>query len=490
MINITKNETKFNDLEEKMWKKKMQEGLEELKEQLRKIDKELLKSKNNNELKVKDFQKTTIKCKFGDLEISRRRYTLKKNGETKIVYLLDIYLELGYSGQYSQSIVEMVLKEATEKSYRKTAETIRENTNVSITHTAARKILIDFSENHIEKMEKEKLKLYEKGYIEGEKELKIVYEESDGIYISKQSKKKNKKARKGKKLKSEIKIGIVHEGFEKRYSNDFRVKNKQMVATIKDAKYFKRLVDMTIGTTYKESSVEKIIINADGAGWCKDIAESPKERYQLDMFHIQKKITESIEDKEYKELMSGIVKTDKPEYIFNIMYNYKVELEHDKKAEELEKVKELEVYLRNNKKGLLRYQYDLGLTQEEIENLEETEYRNLGTEESQMYCGCRKRMKNNRTSWSDRGSEAMVKVISYIKSNLLEDLITGKMKKAIEKELDERIPEPKKMRKIKIGKIKYATKNSILESLTGFRRLKLKNLLRDKSFNEMHIIGN
>jgi len=170
MINITKNETKFNDLEEKMWKKKMEEGLEELKEQLRKIDNELLKSKNNNELKVKDFQKTTIKCKFGDLEIYRRRYTLKKNEETKMVYLLDIYLELGYSGQYLQSIVEMVLKEATEKSYRKTTETIRENTNVSITHTAARKILIDFSENHIEKMEEEKLKLYEKGYIEGEKE--------------------------------------------------------------------------------------------------------------------------------------------------------------------------------------------------------------------------------------------------------------------------------------------------------------------------------
>ena len=35
MINITKNEIKFNDLEEKMWKKKMQEGLEELREQLK-----------------------------------------------------------------------------------------------------------------------------------------------------------------------------------------------------------------------------------------------------------------------------------------------------------------------------------------------------------------------------------------------------------------------------------------------------------------------
>lgn len=490
MINITKNVIKFNDLEEKMWKKKMQEGLNELKDQLRKIDDQLLKDKDNAELEVKDFQKTTIKCKFGDLEFYRRRYKLTKNGKMKMVYLLDIYLELGYSGQYSQSIVELVLKEATEKSYRKTAETIRETTNVSITHTAARRILIDFSENHIEKLEKEKLKLYEKGFIEGQKELKMIYEESDGIYISKQNRKKNKKSRKGKKLKSEIKLGIVHEGFEKRYSNDFRVKNKQMIATIKSAKYFKRLVDMTIGTTYKESTIGKIIINADGAGWCKDIAESPKERYQLDMFHIQKRITEAVTNKEYKELMSNIVKTNKPKDIFNIIYNYKVELKYDENEEELKKVKELEEYLRNNEKGLLRYQYDLGLSQEEIEKLDETEYRNLGTEESQVYCGCRKRMKKNRTSWSDDGAEAMVKVISYIKSNLLDDIITKRMEKAIQEELSKRIEEPKKVRKIKLGKIKYATQNSILESLTGYRKQKVIDLLRNKTFNQMRIVGN
>ncbi len=37
-----------------------------------------------------------------------------------------------------------------------------------------------------------------------------------------------------------------------------------------------------------------------------------------------------------------------------------VELEYDKNKEEL--VKDLEKYLENNRKGLLRYQYDLGLT--------------------------------------------------------------------------------------------------------------------------------
>lgn len=107
-----------------------------------------------------------------------------------------------------------------------------------------------------------------------------------------------------------------------------------------------------------------------------------------------------------------------------------------------------------------------------------------------MYCGCRKRMKKNRTSWSDRGAEAMVKVISYIKSNLLKDLITGNMEKEIQKELNEREPEPVKIKKIKQGKIKYATKNSIIESLTGFRKQKLIELLRLKGFNEMRIIGN
>ena len=64
------------------------------------------------------------------------------------------------------------------------------------------------------------------------------------------------------------------------------------------------------------------------------------------------------------------------------------------------------------------------------------------------------------------------------------------MEKSIQRELSERIEEPKKIKKVKIGKVKYATKNSILESLTGFRRQKLEDLLRIKGFNEMRIIGN
>ena len=38
--------------------------------------------------------------------------------------------------------------------------------------------------------------------------------------------------------------------------------------------------------------------------------------------------------------------------------------------------------------------------------------------------------------------------------------------------------------------VKYATKNSILESLTGYRKQKVIDLLRNKTFNQMRIIGN
>lgn len=188
--------------------------------------------------------------------------------------------------------------------------------------------------------------------------------------------------------------------------------------------------------------------------------------------------------------MSGIVKTEKPEYIFNIIYNYKVELEQDKKEEEIKKVKELEEYLRNNEKGLLRYQYELGYNIEELNKKEETEYRNLGTEESQMFCACRKRMKKNRTSWSDIGAEAMIKVISYEKSKKIEEIINGEMKKAVEREIKSRIPQPKKIKRIKVGKIKETSKNIIIDSLSRFNRLYVKDLIRLKSFNEMRIIGN
>ncbi len=54
---------------------------------------------------------------------------MQVNGEKKYVYLLDEFLEINEIGQYSQSVIEMIVREITKKSYRETAKTILEGTD-------------------------------------------------------------------------------------------------------------------------------------------------------------------------------------------------------------------------------------------------------------------------------------------------------------------------------------------------------------------------
>ena len=433
---ITDEKVNFNSLEENTYKKVMKLGRELIIDNLRTLDNLIKQYRDKEIFKVKDFQRTTIKTKLGEIEFSRRRYEMEINGIKKCIYLLDELLEINCIGQYSQSVVEMIIREITKKSYRETAKTVSEDTESQITYTAVRKIVLELGEK-IKNLEEEKIKLYEEGKIEGTKEAEYIFCEHDGIYIKKQKAKKEekKKKHKEKKIKKkrskkkkngiELKIAVIHEGKEARYENDFKLRNKIIVGTVGKAKELKRIEDTAIGTTYKEYAIKKIIINGDGADWTGSIVEGAKEIFQLDMAHIQKKMYMAVSDKEYLKKMQEIVYTEKVKEIFSLIYNYKVELEADKKIEELKKVKELEKYLKNNINGIQRYQYKLGYKEKDIERNEEKLPR-LGTEESQMYCVCRDRMKKNRTSWSIEGAEALLKVIMYKMNETIEGVITKK----------------------------------------------------------------
>lgn len=83
-------------------------------------------------------------------------------------------------------------------------------------------------------------------------------------------------------------------------------------------------MDVELGTRYEESSIQRIIVNGDGAGWTHSLVERTKEIFQLDMAHIQKKIYDAVKDEEYRKMMREIVYTSTPEEIFNIIWNYKV----------------------------------------------------------------------------------------------------------------------------------------------------------------------
>ena len=483
MSMLSNEKINFKSLEEKTFKEMMKLGRKIIQDELRMLDKLILDYRDKEIFKPKDFQPTTIKTKLGEIPIARRRYKMVINGEQKIIYLLDELLEINDFGLYSQGIVEMVTREITKKSYRETAKNI----------------VLKLGEK-IKKLEEEKIKLYEEGKIEGEKETQYIFCEHDGIYIKKQKSKKHKgkkkikvrhfKKKKSKKKKKgiELKIAVIHEGKEPRYTNDYKLKNKIIVGTASKAKDLKKIEDATIGTIYKEHTIKNVVINGDGADWTGSIVEGAKEIFQLDMSHIQKKIYMAVRDEEYLKKMQYIVYTEQAKDIFSLIYNYKVELETDNKISELEKVKELEEYLRNNEKGLQRYQYKLGYKEEQLEEIKE-ELPSLGSEESEMYCTCRERMKKNRTSWSVIGAEALLKVIMNKMNGTIVEIITNKAKKKIKEELASRIPEPKIVKKKKESKIIYAGRYEIANNFTGRAKQHVIDILRDKKCSELMIIN-
>lgn len=495
---LSKEKVNFNSLEENTFKKMMELGRKIIVDELMMLDKAIKEYRDKEIFKVKDMQTRTVKTKLGEITYARRRYEMTINGTKKYIYLLDELMEISEFGQYSQGIVEMVVREVIKKSYRETAKTITEDTESQITYSAVRNIVIAIGKK-IKEIEEEKIRLYEKGEIEGQKSAKYVFCEHDGIYVKKQAeKKKDKKMKKNKQKKKkekknkrkgiELKIAVIHEGKEKRYSEDYKLKNKILIGTALDATKLKRLEDMTIGTTYKEYELKKVIINGDGADWTGNIVKGAKEIFQLDMAHIQRKIYMAVSDEEYLRQMQHIVHTEKPEGIFSLIYNYKVELESEGKNKELEKVKELEEYLRKNKAGIKRYQYKLGYTNKDIEEKEE-EIPTLGSEESEMYCVCRDRMKKRRMSWSETGAEAMLKVIVNHMNSTIKEVITKKAKEKIVEELAQRVAEPVKVKKEKQGKIIYAGKYQIANNFTGKAKDYVINLLREKECSELRLIN-
>lgn len=497
---ITNEKMNFNSLEENTFKKVMELGRDLIRDELKLIDKLIKQYRDKEIFKIKDMQITTIKTKLGEIEFSRRRYEMEINGTKRCIYLLDELLEINSIGQYSQSIVEMIVREITKKSYRETAKTVSEDTDSTITYTAVRNIVIALGKK-IKQLEAEKIKLYEKGEIEGTKEAKYIFCEHDGIYIKKQKSKKHKgkkkfkvknfKKKKNKRNKNgiELKIAVIHEGKEPRYTNDFKLKNKIIVGTALTANDLKRIENTAIGTTYKEYAIKNVVINGDGSDWTGSIVEGAKEIFQLDMAHIQKKIYMAVSDEEYLKKMQEIVYTEHPTEIFSLIYNYKVELEFDNKIAELEKVKELEEYLRNNEKGILRYKYKLGYKEEQLKEIEQ-ELPSLGSEESHMYCVCRDRMKKNRTSWSLEGAESMLKVIMNRMNGTIKEIITKKAEEKIKEEIAKRVPEPKKVVKRKYEEIRYVGTAKILENITrNYTKENIKNLLREKKCSELMLIN-
>ena len=424
---VTEEEMKFNSLEKKIFKFVCSFGCLIIKLILESYDRKIMKVRDTKKYRHKGLRSTSIKTVMGEVEYRRVMYEVEENGIKKNVYLLDEKLHINTEGKESENLVEKIVEIVPiTDSYRKAETVLKETTNVTLSFERIRNIVINLGDK-ITKKEKEESKMLDKGQlVAGLKEITVLFEEADGLWINLQGKdrkerleknkkkceKENKEFNPRQKIKTELKLHVMYEGWKK---DDKRhpLINKQYIAGMMKPKELKKLRDARV---YQEYDVEKIklrVVNGDGAKWTKGIT-AKGGIYQKDQFHIMQEIVRDV-PKEYRNIIEELVKTKQYDKIEKAIEGLKKELGGEYKA--VKKLNALQSYLSS---GLERYQ-DIAEVPKAPEGVE---YRNMGTQESQIFSKLKKRFCSGRKAFSERGANALAKICVLSEKFSLEELET------------------------------------------------------------------
>lgn len=424
---VTKDEIKFNDLEKKIFKFVCSFGCMILKLMLETYDRKLMKARDTKKYRHKGLRGNTIKTIMGEVEYRRVMYEIEENGIKKTVYLLDEKLHINTEGKVSENLIEKAVEIVPiTDSYRKAETVIKETTNATLSFEAIRTLIVKIGDK-ITKKEKEERKLLDKKQlVAGLKEITALFEETDGIWINLQGKdrqkrleqqkekckKENKEFNPKMKVKTELKLHVMYEGWKKDDPRHTLV-NKQYMAGIMKPKEIKKLRDARVYQQYKEEKIKMRVTNGDGAKWTKGITVAGGF-YQKDQFHIMQEIVRDV-PKEYRNIIKELVNTKQYDKIQTAIEGLKYEVGGEYKA--VKKLNKLQSYLSN---GLERYQ-DVIEVPEEPKGIE---YRNMGTQESQIFSKLKKRFCSGRKAFSEHGANALAKVCVLSEKFRIEEIET------------------------------------------------------------------
>ena len=424
---VTEEEIKFNSLEKKIFKFVCSFGCLIIKMILESYDRKIMKTRDKKKYRHKGLRKNTIKTVMGEVEYVRAMYEVEEEGIKKRVYLLDEKLHINTEGKASENLVEKIVEIVPiTDSYRKAETVLKETTNATLSFEWIRNIVVRLGDK-ITKKEKEERKMLDKGQlVAGLKQITALFEEADGLWINLQGKdrkerleknkkkceKENKEFNPKQKIKTELKLHVMYEGWKK---DDKRhpLINKQYIAGMMKPKEIKKLRDARV---YQQYDVEKIklrVVNGDGAKWTKGIT-AKGGIYQKDQFHIMQEIVRDV-PKEYRNIIEELVKTKQYDKIEKAIDGLKVELGGEYKA--VKKLNTLQSYLSS---GLERYQ-DIVEVPEAPKGIE---YRNMGTQESQIFSKLKKRFCSGRKAFSEHGANALAKICVLSEKFSLEELET------------------------------------------------------------------
>lgn len=420
----------FKEFEKKTFAWGCQICQEFTREFLERYDQILMEQRDKKKYRNKGLRQTTIKTVYGEVTYRRTVYEyVSDDGEKCFVYLLDENLELDPVGLISVNMAELMIHGITEMSYRECAAKVSEMTGQTISAMGVWNVIQALGEKVCED-ERELVKDYEAGRIHGEKEVPVLFEEADGVYVKLQGKDRKQSGRD----KAEIKVAIAYDGWKRAGKDRYILQDKVVVAGFSKAKEFQAYREAAIAEKYNLDEVTQRILNADGAGWIKKVKDK-STCFQLDPFHRNKAAREKIHDKKAVKAIMELLEGEAIGELFDYLETYRNSLLEEA---EIKDATDLIEYYRNNRNGLLPYQSQ-GL--ELPESPEGLEYRNMGTMENHVWSVIARRMKHNHTSWSKRGGNHLAKLLAKKCSGKLQEVTEKLIRPVFEAEKAEELYE-------------------------------------------------
>lgn len=397
------------------------------------MDKELAESRNKAELRHKGIRATTIKTLMGEVTIKRTLYRRdNEDGGVEHVYLLDEALGFGTIGTISPNLVEKILDHSCEMSFREVSQAVSEFTNQTISHQGVWNVIQAVGGRQAE-VEKCMVEAFENNKLSGKKEVQVLFEEADGLWLSMQGKSRENSSKGGK----ELKVGVVYEGWEKRYpsSKEYKTVEKMAFAGYMKPDEFKAIRDASIAEKYNIDEILYRILNGDGASWIKHGHDLKTDIFQLDPYHLAKCVVRNVYDKQAGNHIMKWLKAGEFEKAFKKIEELKYKSGGLEK--EVKQLNDLESYIKNNITGIVLYKDRNNIKLPILP--EGMEYRNLGTMERNVNI-FGKRMKGAK-SWSEKGATNLSKIIALKMGKGFKDKIAALVSGKVSERLTERFEE-------------------------------------------------
>lgn len=428
-LSLNDNGMTFKDLEKKIYKYACNEACKALTEILEVLDEKLMNERDTKMYRNKGRKQTCLRTIMGDVEYSRRIYEFKlEDGKKATKYLLDEYLGMDTIGNVSINLVETILTNVSELSFRKTAENIKLMCNQEISAQGVWNVVQTVGEK-IKEIEDRKIELNDKEALKGEIETPVLFQEQDGVWLSIQGKDKPK----GKSKKKELKLAVSYTGWTLRPGSkkEHIVVDKTVCASFDKVKHFKKLTEATIAEKYNVDEIQTRILNGDGAKWIKATCQDQDIHFQLDPFHISQAILRSVSDKKDKKELIALFREGKVDEGLETIT--KMLILNNDNEKDFNKLAILYDYLVSNRDGLIPYKLRDNI--EMPTPPEGIEYKNLGTMEHNICDVLAQRMKGRKMSWSVNGADNLSKILSEKFSDRLFDTVDKIYRNIIPKEV-------------------------------------------------------